>query len=86
MDWKTHIPANLWIFTRAMDTNGEEGINSLKWKSKYGSVITSSWNITSSDGMNEKGLVSNLLWLTESSFPTFEKNGNKKGLAVSLWL
>ncbi|WP_337966356.1 linear amide C-N hydrolase [uncultured Flavobacterium sp.] len=86
MDWKTDIAANLWIFPRAMDRNGEAGTNSLKWKSKYGSVITSSWDIASSDGMNEKGLVSNLLWLAESNFPAFEKNGNKKGLAVSLWL
>lgn len=86
MDWKTDIPANLWIFPRGIKRNGEAGNNSVTWKSKYGSVITSSWDIASSDGMNEKGLVSNLLWLAESEFPKFEKNGNKKGLAVSLWL
>ncbi|CAA9202470.1 linear amide C-N hydrolase [Flavobacterium collinsii] len=85
MDWKTDIPANLWIFPRGIERNGEAGNNSVKWKSKYGSVITSSWDIASSDGMNEKGLVSNLLWLAESDFPKFEKNGTKKGLAVSLW-
>lgn len=85
MDWKTDIPANLWIFPRGIERNGEAGGNSLKWKSKYGSVITSSWDIASSDGMNEKGLVSNLLWLAESDFPKFTKNGKEKGLAVSLW-
>ncbi|WP_394774741.1 linear amide C-N hydrolase [Flavobacterium sp.] len=85
MDWKTDIPANLWIFPRGMQRNGEAGDSSVKWKSKYGSVITSSWDIASSDGMNEKGLVSNLLWLAESDFPKFEKNGTRKGLSVSLW-
>nr|WP_199000834.1 linear amide C-N hydrolase [Flavobacterium sp. ASV13] len=86
MDWKGIIPANLWVFPRGIERNGEAGNNSVKWKSKFGSVITSSWDIASSDGMNEKGLVGNLLWLVESTYPKFEKNGSQKGLAVSLWL
>lgn len=86
MDWRGTIPANLWVFPRGIDRNGEAGNNSVKWKSKYGSVITSSWDIACSDGMNEKGLVGNLLWLVESTYPKFEKNSNQKGLAVSLWL
>jgi penicillin V acylase-like amidase (Ntn superfamily) len=86
MDWKGDIPANLWIFPRGIERNGEAGSNSITWRSKYGSVITSSWDLASSDGMNEKGLVGNLLWLAESVYPAFEKNGSKKGLTVSLWL
>jgi penicillin V acylase-like amidase (Ntn superfamily) len=86
MDWKSDIPANLWIFPRGMDHNGEVGTTSIKWKSKYGSVVTSSWDIASSDGMNEKGLVGNLLWLVESTYPKFEKDKDKPGLAISLWL
>lgn len=86
MDWKGEIPANLWLFPRGIERFGEAGNNSVNWKSKYGSVITSSWDIASSDGMNEKGLVGNLLWLVESTYPKFVKNGQEKGLAVSLWL
>lgn len=86
MDWKGDIPANLWILPRGMERMGEVGTSSIKWKSKYGSVITSSWDIASSDGMNEKGLVGNLLWLVESKYPEFEKDKDKPGLAVSLWL
>lgn len=86
MDWKGEIPANLWLFPRGIERFGEAGTSSIKWKSKYGSVITSSWDIASSDGMNEKGLAGNLLWLVESTYPSFEKNGKTKGLAVSLWL
>jgi choloylglycine hydrolase len=86
MDWQGDIPANLWIFPRGMERNGEAGSNSVKWRSRYGSVITSSWDIASSDGMNEKGLVGNLLWLAESTYPAFQKDGAQKGLAVSLWL
>lgn len=86
MDWKTEIPANLWVFPRGMERDGLVGLNSVSWTSQYGSVITSSWDIASSDGMNEKGLVGNLLWLVESEYPDFEPNGTKKGMAISLWL
>lgn len=85
MDWKGDIPANLWVFPRGMERNGEVGPASLKWQSKYGSVIVSSWDFASSDGMNEKGLVANLLWLVESEYPAFDPKGNVPGLALSLW-
>lgn len=68
-----------------MKRSGEVGKNSVEWVSKYGSLIVSSWDISSTDGMNEKGLVANMLWLVESEYPKFNKEGNTKGLAISLW-
>lgn len=85
MDFSIDIPANLWIFPRGMKRNGEVGKNSIEWTSKYGSVIASSWDISAPDGMNEKGLVANMLWLVESEYPAFDKNGSSKGLAISAW-
>ena len=58
MDWKDEIPANMWIFPRGLQRNGEVGPNSITWESRYGSVIVSSFDISTADGMNEKGLVS----------------------------
>lgn len=83
MDWKIDIGTNLWILPRGMKRNGEAGPNSLHWTSKYGSVIASGYDISTTDGMNEKGLVVNLLWLAESEYPKFD--GSKPGLAISLW-
>ena len=86
MDFSIPIPGNLWIFPRDMQRNGETGEkSSVSWTSKYGSVVITSWDIGVPDGMNEKGLMANMLYLTESEYPEFEKNGDKKGLAVSLW-
>lgn len=85
MDFSIDIPANLWAFPRGIKRHGEVGATSIEWASKYGSVITSSWDIASSDGMNEEGLVANLLWLVESTYPPFEKDGETPGLSVSLW-
>ncbi|NWG28521.1 MAG: linear amide C-N hydrolase [Ignavibacteriaceae bacterium] len=85
MDFSLPIPANLWAFPRGIKRYGEVGPNSIEWTSKYGSLIASSWDIATSDGINEKGLVANMLWLVESTYPEFEKSGNKKGLSISLW-
>jgi penicillin V acylase-like amidase (Ntn superfamily) len=85
MDFSIEIPANLWIFPRGMQRSGEVGPNSIEWTSKYGSVAASSWDIATPDGMNEKGLMANLLWLVESEYPAFEKTGNRKGMAISAW-
>jgi len=85
MDFSLEIPANQWVFPRGMKRSGEVGKNSIEWVSKYGSVVVSSWDISTPDGMNEKGLVANMLWLVESEYPKFNKEGNRKGLAISLW-
>ncbi len=84
MDWKTEIPANLWVFPRGMERNSQIKPFLKAWKSKYGSVVTSSWDIASSDGMNEAGLAGNLLWLAESKYPETDKM--KSSLEISLWL
>ncbi|NQD70544.1 linear amide C-N hydrolase [Sphingobacterium shayense] len=85
MDWKDEISANLWVFPRGISRSGEVGPQSVKWTSKYGSVVSTAWDIATADGLNEKGLVANMLWLVESSYPKFEPNGSKKGIAISAW-
>ncbi|WP_194777344.1 linear amide C-N hydrolase [Pararhodonellum marinum] len=84
MDWKDEIPADIWLFPRGMKRDGAVGKNSVKWTSKYGSIVTSAFDISSTDGMNEKGLVANLLWLAESDYPPFDES--KKGLSVAAWV
>lgn len=84
MDWKEDTRTNLWIFPRGMKRNGEIGKNPLEWTSKYGSVVASAYDICSTDGMNEKGLVANLLWLAESEYPQWD--GKKPGLSIAAWV
>lgn len=85
MDWKDEIDPDIWVFPRGMRRSGEVGPRSVEWTSKYGSVIASAWNMATTDGMNEKGLVANLLWLAESKYPDFDPAGGAPGLSVSLW-
>lgn len=83
MDWKSDITSNLWIFPRGMARSGETGANTVKWTSRYGSVIVSGWDISTTDGVNEAGLAANLLWLAESDYPKFD--AGKPGLSISAW-
>lgn len=85
MDWKDEIQANLWVFPRSIVRNGEVGPQSLTWTSKYCSVVSTAWDIATVDGMNEEGLVANVLWLVESTYPKFDPNGTKKGVTISAW-
>lgn len=84
MDWKEDPHSNMWIFPRGMQRNGEVGGDPMKWTSRYGSVVTSAYEISSTDGMNEAGLVANLLWLAESSYPQWD--GKKPGLSIAAWV
>jgi len=83
MDWKTDVGTNLWVFPRGMKRSGEVGPNSVKWTSKYGSVVASGYDVSTTDGMNEVGLVANVLWLVESSYPKYDGKG--PGLTIAAW-
>ncbi|VCU71470.1 Penicillin acylase precursor [Pigmentiphaga humi] len=83
MDWKVDVGTNLWVFPRGMKRSGEAGPNSVQWTSKYGSVIASGYDISTTDGMNEAGLVANVLWLVESSYPAYD--GKTPGLTLAAW-
>jgi penicillin V acylase-like amidase (Ntn superfamily) len=83
MDWKVDVGTNLWVFPRGMKRSGEAGPNSIQWTSRYGSVIASGYDISTTDGMNERGLVANVLWLVESSYPKYD--GKKPGLTLAAW-
>lgn len=85
MDFAMEIPANLWVFPRGMVRDSAVGPEPMRWTSRYGSLIASSWDIASSDGMNEKGLVANLQWLVASEYPPFTPGGDTPGMSVSVW-
>lgn len=83
MDWSTDILTNLWIFPRGMQRDGKAAAHSIQWVSRYGSVVASGYDISTTDGMNEAGLMANLLWLVESQYP--DRDAAKPGLSISLW-
>ncbi len=83
MDWAEDMQSNLWAFPRGMQRDGGLGAGSLKWTSQYGSVITSVYEGATSDGMNEKGLVANMLYLAESEYPPL--TDTRPAVVISAW-
>ncbi|WP_343595447.1 linear amide C-N hydrolase [Acinetobacter sp.] len=84
MDWKSDMQTNLWILPSQVKRSGMAGPKSIHWTSKYGSVVATGYDISTTDGVNEKGLVANLLWLVESQYPD-PKTATKPPLSISLW-
>ena len=71
MDWKEDIMSNIYVFPRGIQRAGYNKGETVKWTSKYGSVIATGYDIGTCDGMNEKGLVASLLFLPELKKETF---------------
>lgn len=83
MDWSMPMTSNLWVFPRGMKRDGAAGARSVEWTSKYGSLIVSGYDISTVDGMNEKGLAANMLWLADSEYPP--DDGRTPQMSLSVW-
>ena len=83
MDWAEDPGTNLYCFPRGMQRNGAGGANSITWTSKYGSVICAFYEVATVDGMNEKGLVANTLYLVESDYG--KSDGKRPTLSIAAW-
>ena len=83
MDWKEDPQTNLYIFPRGMERKGAESAATIQWTSKYGSVVAAGYDIGICDGINEKGLVANLLFLPESVYET--ENDVRPVMGLSIW-
>ena len=83
MDWSEDMGSNLWVFPAGIHRDGNAGPKSPKWTSRYGSVITAGYDIGSVDGMNEKGLAMNALYLTETDYG--KPDPKRAPMSISLW-
>ncbi len=85
MDWSADLASNLWSFPRGMSRDGAAGSTTIRWTSKYGSVVASAFESFTVDGINEKGLVANLLYLVESEYVQPLPGDLRLPISVSAW-
>jgi penicillin V acylase-like amidase (Ntn superfamily) len=83
MDWAEDPGTNLFCFPRGMKRDGAAGPNSIAWTSKYGSVVCAFYEVSTVDGMNERGMVANVLYLVESNYG--KSDGKKPTLSIAAW-
>ena len=83
MDWSEDLHTNLYIFPRGTARRGANSSNTVTWTSKYGSVVATGYDIGVSEGMNEAGLIVNLLFLPESVYA--RPDDHRPIMGMSIW-
>lgn len=84
MDWFADMQSKLYLFPRGLErtSNTETPVT---WTSVHGSVITSIYEAATADGMNEKGLVANLLYLAETRYPEADPSDRRPTMSIAAW-
>lgn len=82
MDWKLPMTSNLWVLPRGIERDGAAGERSVTWTARYGSLALTGYDIATADGMNEEGLVVNLQWEVEATYP--EDDGTTPRISLSV--
>lgn len=83
MDWPGNMQTNIYVYPRGLKQVGMPSGSTISWTSKYGSVVASQFDAVTSDGINEKGLVVNTLWLPKSGF--VRENEQRPVLSILMW-
>ena len=84
MDWAEDLRSNLYIFPRGMERRGANRENTIRWRSRYGSVVASGYDIGIAEGMNERGLAANLLFLPETNYEGAADDA-RPVMGLSIW-
>jgi penicillin V acylase-like amidase (Ntn superfamily) len=84
-DWTEKANSSFRVFPRGMERVGAVAENPLKWTSKYGSLIITGYDLASHEGVNEKGLSAQILYLAgESDYG--KRDPKLKGIGVTQWV
>jgi penicillin V acylase-like amidase (Ntn superfamily) len=82
LDWLDDTFPSLWAMPRGVARSGEAGPSSIQWTAKHGSLVVSMYDTATLDGVNEKGLVANGLYLVESDYGKLD---GKPAMSIPLW-
>lgn len=83
LDWKADIPTNLYVMPRGIHRASFDTADAVEWTSSYGSVVAVGYDIGVSEGMNDAGLVCNLLYLPGTRYTTDRET--RRPMSGSLW-
>jgi penicillin V acylase-like amidase (Ntn superfamily) len=91
MDWPESTKPMLYALPAGMKRDGGRvgrqvviGDNPVRWTSKYGSLVTTIYDMVAGDGLNERGLAGHLLYLTSTDYGP--RDTSRPGLHAGLWL
>jgi penicillin V acylase-like amidase (Ntn superfamily) len=85
MDWSvSDVDTNMWLYPRGLERNSNTA-TPLTSRSKNGSVATTIYEGAVADGMNEQGLVANMLYLAQSKYTPEVEGDTRPKLPLSAW-
>lgn len=86
VDWfVSEMDTNLWLYPRGLERSSDTATPVI-WTSRYGSVVTTIYEGAAADGMNEKGLVANLLYLAEAEYAPATPGDARPTLSIAAWV
>ena len=91
MDWPYGFNAHFHVIPRGETIDGAGGINALRVTTRHGAVLVSGSTEPGAavdgvfDGMNEKGLAANLLYLAENDFGIANADTRRPRLSFAAW-
>lgn len=84
LDWNCDTNTRLWAYPKGMKRDGGIDSGSITWETHYRSITASIFDCATVDGMNEAGLVANMLYLAEANYNTAASSG-KPSLSIGAW-
>ncbi len=86
LDWRTPIPTSLRVFPRGeRHVSFDDPTDRLVWTSRYATVMAVSYDMGFSEGMNEKGLAVNVLYLPGAVYSYGPGKEFRKKMSSSVW-
>jgi penicillin V acylase-like amidase (Ntn superfamily) len=90
MDWPESTNPRLVVFPRGRQRDGGRlgpvevvADNPLTWTSRYGSLVTTVYDLGAADGLNERGLAVHMLYLRATDFGP--RDPRRPGLHAGVW-
>lgn len=83
LDWRTPIPTNLYVYPRGVEKKSYDTAQSISWTAQYGSVVSVGYDVGVNEGMNEMGLVVNLLYLPGTIYS--RQDDTRPYMSTALW-
>lgn len=86
LDWRTPIPTSLRVFPRGEHhVSFDDPDDCLEWTSTYATVMAVSYDMGFTEGMNEKGLAANVLYLPGAVYSYGPDKEFRKKMSSSVW-
>jgi penicillin V acylase-like amidase (Ntn superfamily) len=83
-DWTEKAHSAFRVYPRGMERTGAVAVNPHKWTSKYGSLVVTGYDIGTHEGVNEKGLSAQVLYLA-GDCDYGKRDPKVEGIGVMQW-